>query len=403
MAVSERRASPTDPAPAHDELVARARELIPTLRAHTVEADGLRRVPPASVDAVKRAGLYKVLQARRYGGYQMSLRTHIDTIAEVSRGCTSTGWCMAVTHAHSWLMASFPEKAQVETYGTDSDALISAVIAPRGTARAVDGGYRLNGFWPFASGCEHAQWLFLGAGIENAKGERIDEADLLVPTKDIVIKDDWNVVGLRGTGSCSVVAKDVFVPAHRFLSLPGIIGGNAPGAALHDGWLYKSAPVPVLALALAPPALGAAETALEAFKERLPGRTVAYTQAEVQMNMPTTHMQAAAAATKIGMARLLLYHCADEIEAAAKKGEMMEFAKRARVRMDCAQAARECLEAAEILYLASGGSGIHDASALGRAWRDLHAINMHGLLNLETNREMYGRVVLGLEPNTPLI
>jgi 3-hydroxy-9,10-secoandrosta-1,3,5(10)-triene-9,17-dione monooxygenase len=114
-------------------------------------------------------------------------------------------------------------------------------------------------------------------------------------------------------------------------------------------------------------------------------------------------MQAAAAATKIGMARLLLYHCADEIEAAAKKGEMMEFAKRARVRMDCAQAARECLEAAEILYLASGGSGIHDASALGRAWRDLHAINMHGLLNLETNREMYGRVVLGLEPNTPLI
>jgi 3-hydroxy-9,10-secoandrosta-1,3,5(10)-triene-9,17-dione monooxygenase len=403
MAVPESRDSHGDQTPSHDDLVARARALIPALRQRTAEADALRKVPPESVAAVKRAGLYKVLQARRYGGYQMSIRTHIDTLAEVARGCTSAAWCMAVTHAHSWLMALFPEQAQKETYGADPDTLISAVIAPRGTARAVDGGYRLNGFWPFASGCEHSQWLFLGAGIENAKGEKIDEADLLVPTRDVTIKDDWNVVGLRGTGSCSVVAKDLFVPAHRYLSLPGIIGGKAPGLMLHDGWLYRSAPVPVLALALAPAALGAAETALEAFKERLPGRTVAYTQGEAQLAMPTTHMQAATAATKIGMARLLLYHCADEIQAAAERGEMMEFAKRARVRMDCAQAARECLEAVEILYLASGGSGIGDASPLGRAWRDLHAINMHGLLNIETNREMYGRVVLGLEPNTPLI
>jgi 3-hydroxy-9,10-secoandrosta-1,3,5(10)-triene-9,17-dione monooxygenase len=383
--------------------VARARALVPALRKHTAEADGLRKVPPASVAALKEAGLYKVLQARRYGGHQMSIRTHIDTIAEVARGCTSSAWCMAVTHAHSWLMALFPEKAQQETYGADPDTLISAVIAPRGTALPTNGGYTLNGFWPFASGCEHSQWLFLGAVVQDAKGEVVDEADFLVPTREITIKDDWNVVGLRGTGSCSVVAKDVFVPAHRYLSLPGTIMGKAPGVALHDGWLYNSAPVPVLALALAPAALGAAETALEAFKERLPGRTVAYTEREVQLDQPTTHIQAAKAETKIRIARLLLYHCADEIQAAAEKGDMMALEKRARVRMDCAQAARECLEAAEILYLASGGSGIHDGSALGRAWRDLHAINMHGLLNLETNQEMYGRIVLGLKPNTPLI
>jgi 3-hydroxy-9,10-secoandrosta-1,3,5(10)-triene-9,17-dione monooxygenase len=384
-------------------MVERARALVPTLRSLTAEADALRKVPPDSVAAVKAAGLYKVLQARRHGGYQMSLRTHIDTIAEVARGCTSTAWCMAVTHAHSWLMALFPEQAQEETYGADPDALVSAVIAPRGTARAVDGGYVLNGFWPFASGCEHAQWLFLGAAVNDASGEPVDEADLLVPIADITIKDDWNVVGLRGTGSCSVVAEDVFVPAHRYLSLPAAIMGEAPGMELHDGWLYRSAAVPVLALALAPPALGAADTAMEAFKERLPDRTVAYTQAEVQIDMPTTHMQAAKAATKIGIARLLLYRCADEIRAAAEAGQEMPLVERARVRMDCAQAVRECLEAVQILYLASGGSGIHEASPLGRAWRDLHAINMHGLLTIETNLEMYGRVLLGLEPNTPLI
>jgi 3-hydroxy-9,10-secoandrosta-1,3,5(10)-triene-9,17-dione monooxygenase len=114
-------------------------------------------------------------------------------------------------------------------------------------------------------------------------------------------------------------------------------------------------------------------------------------------------MQVAAAATKIGIARLLAEHCADEIEAAARRGQTMDLAERARVRMDSAEAARQCLEAVDLLHLASGGSGIAEGNPLQRAWRDLHALNMHGLLNLETNREMYGRIVLGLKPNTPLI
>jgi 3-hydroxy-9,10-secoandrosta-1,3,5(10)-triene-9,17-dione monooxygenase len=300
-------------------------------------------------------------------------------------------------------MAHFPKAAQDESYGANPDAIISAVIAPRGKAQPADGGFRLNGFWPFGSGSEHSQWLFLGAVVENEKGEVIDEADFLVPTREITIKDDWNVTGLRGTGSCSLVAKDVFVPKHRCLSLRALIAGETPGAGLHEGWLYKSAGVPVLTLALVPCGLGAARAALDAYKERLPGRIVAYTEQEVQMNMPVTHMQVAEAATKIDAAEALLYRCADEIQAAAERSEMMEFTKRARVRMDCAWAARQCLEAVETLYLASGGSGIADSSALGRAWRDLHAVNMHGLLNLQTNLEMYGRIVLGLKPNTPLI
>jgi 3-hydroxy-9,10-secoandrosta-1,3,5(10)-triene-9,17-dione monooxygenase len=326
-----------------------------------------------------------------------------DIPAEIARGCPSTAWCMGVIHAHSWFMGLFPEAAQQETYGADPDAVISAVISPRGKAVAVDGGYTLNGFWPFGSGCEHSQWLFLGAAVFNEKGEAIDAADFLVPTAEITLKDDWNVVGLRGTGSCSIVAKDVFVPKHRMLSLPGSIAGEHPGAVEHEGWLYKSAVVPVLTLALAPSALGMAEAALDHLKARLPGRTVAYTENEVQIEMPVTHVQVAEAATKIRVARLLLHACAEEIQAAAERGETMEFTKRARVRMDCAHAVRQCLEGVEILYLASGGSGIAESSPLQRAWRDVHAVNMHGLLNLQTNQEMYGRIVLGLKPNTPLI
>lgn len=387
----------------HEALVARAAALVPLLAERTGEAERLRRVPDATVAALREAGLFKVLQARRYGGHQASLRTHIDVVAEIARGCTSTAWCVGVIHAHSWLMGLFPEAAQQETFGSNPDALISAVIAPRGKARAVAGGYVLNGFWPFGSGSQHADWLFLGAAIENEAGEPVDEADLLVPVADIVIRDDWNVIGLRGTGSCSIVAKDVFVPKHRYLSLPGAIGGTAPGIGLHEGWLYKSAAVPVLTLAITPAALGAAQLAFDALLNKLPGREVAYTQREVQIEMPVTHLQVAEAATKIHVARLLLYRCADEIQEAAERGAEMDFVKRARVRMDCAHAVRQCLEAVETLYLASGGSGISESNPAQRAWRDIHAINMHGLLNLQTNQEMYGRILLGLKPNTPLI
>jgi 3-hydroxy-9,10-secoandrosta-1,3,5(10)-triene-9,17-dione monooxygenase len=373
----------------HDEMVARARELVPSLRARAAEAEQLRRVPDPNIAALKSADLFKVLQARRYGGLELSLRTHVDTVAEIARGCGSTAWCMGVIHAHSWLMGSFPKAAQEETYGADPNTIISAVIAPRGKATPVDGGYLLNGFWPFASGCQHSSWLLLGSQILDSGGAVIDEADVLVPTDKIAIRDDWHVVGLRGTGSCSVVAKDVFVPRHRYLSLPGIVQGKTPGAAEHASSLYKSAAVPVLVLAITPSALGMAETALEAFKERLPGREIAYTDHLIQIENTTTHRQVADAATKIHIARLLLHRAADEIEAAAERGVMMEFVTRARIRMDCAQAVRECLEAVEILYLACGGSGIGESNPVQRAWRDLHAVNMHGALALETNQAQY--------------
>jgi len=385
------------------ELVARARAIAPELRERIAVAERLRRLPDENVAALRQAGLLKVLQPHRYGGHQASLRTHIDVVAELARGCASTGWCAGVVHAHSWLMSLFPRQAQEDSFGADPEAMISAVISPRGTARRVKDGFILSGFWAFCSGSEHAQWLLLGGAVQDDSGAPIDEGDFLVPSSAVTIKDDWNVIGLRGTGSCGIVAKDVFVPEHRYLSLPLAIAGRAPGAGLHDGGLYRSALVPVLALAITPAALGAAEAALDAFNARLPGRELAYTQREIQIEMPVTHMQVADAATRIATARLVLYHCADEIAWAAERNETMDFTKRARVRMDCAWAVRLCLEGVEILMLASGGSGIGDTNAVQRAWRDLHAINMHGLLNLQTNQEMYGRVLLNLQPNTPLI
>jgi 3-hydroxy-9,10-secoandrosta-1,3,5(10)-triene-9,17-dione monooxygenase len=245
--------------------------------------------------------------------------------------------------------------------------------------------------------------LILGEMISDTKGQVVDSGVMVIPASAAEIQDDWYTGGLTGTGSNSVVVKNLFVPTHRFLSVPAAIDGKSPGAGLHASNLYHSAAIPALALFIATPALGMARRALQLFKERLPGRIVSYTFDEKQQEMSVTHMEVAEAATKLDVARTLLHAMVDEIEHYAKQRTVMPFERRAKARMDCAFAVRLCLESTQTLYTATGGGGLAESSPIQAAHRDLQAVNMHGLLTLKTNLEMYGRVLLGLAPNSPVI
>ena len=166
--------------------------------------------------------------------------------------------------------------------------------------------------------------------------------------------------------------------------------------------MQRCAPVPVLTIALTGGALGLARQALEDFPPLVIGKTIAYT-ADPQDTHPITHVKVADAAMRIEEGELLLYRCADEIDTAGKAGAELPLLTRARMRVDCAVGVRRCLEAVEILFTAAGATGVRSSSPLSRALADLKAINNHGLLQLEMNLEMYGRLLMGLEPNTPLI
>jgi 3-hydroxy-9,10-secoandrosta-1,3,5(10)-triene-9,17-dione monooxygenase len=385
------------------EHVRRAKDIAPQLAARALDTIAARKLLKENVELMREAGVIKTLQAKRCGGFEASLHEHIAVVEEISYGCGSSGWCLGVYQAHSWLLGLFDQKAQDDVYGANPDIRVSAVIGPRGSARKTEGGYLLSGFWPFCSGCHHSQWLLLGEMILGDDGEPIDSGVMVIPTTDAAIQDDWYVGGLTGTGSNSVVVKDLFVPAHRFLSVPGIIEGNSPGAHLHGSNLYYSAAVPVLALFICSPALGMARRALDNFIERLPGRTVAYTFGDKQMDLAVTHIEVAEAATKIDAARLLLHAMVDEVEMYAGKREVMPFVRRAKARMDCAYAVRLAMEATDMLYIATGGSGLVEKSPIHLAAKDLHAVNMHGLLSMKTNLEMYGRALLGLPASSPVI
>lgn len=401
-----------------DQLVAVARELVPCWQARADADPGARRLPAETVDELRASGLLRVLQARRNGGHEADLATHIDVVSAIAEGCPSTAWVVGVVHAHSWVLSHYPTEAQDEVYGADPNALVSAVIRTRGRAEQVDGGYRLNGFWPFGSGAEHSQWLLLGAQVVDGAGHTVDEGDLLVRTADVELADDWFVEGLRATGSCSIKATDVFVPEHRFLSLVSLGVGKTPGFGAHgDGWLHQAASIPVLSLALTGAAIGAGRAALAEFLAMVPGRSISYapplepasslpsgplpTVDIAQSDWPATHRMVGDAAIRIDEAELLLERSAASIDDHARRGGPMPKELRARVRMDSGQAVHRCLQAVDMLYLATGGSGLRSTNRIGRLLRDLQAMNMHALLGIETNREMYGRVLLGLD--APLV
>ena len=384
-------------------LVDRARALAPTLRERAMEADNIRKLPRENVTALKKNGLFKVIQPERCGGWQMDFHTHLNVVEEISTGCGATGWCWGVLQIHSWVAGLMDERALDDIYSNNPDALIAAVLVARGTARRHASSYILEGFWPFGSGSEHSDWLVLGAKVINADGSVQDEGCFLIPSDDAEFKDDWRVAGLRGTGSCSLVAKGVEIPEHRFISFVEARKGKTPGGGLHAGTLFKSPLGPPLALALCGPAVGIAEGAIKDFIDYVPGRTNPHLRGAEQINSPLTHATVAEAKVKVDAARQLLHRAAEDIHASAEREGRMTRSARARIRMDCAFAVRLCLEAGEGIFLACGGSGLAESNPIQRAWRDLHAINQHALLQLQTNSQIYGRVLLGLEPGTDIL
>jgi 3-hydroxy-9,10-secoandrosta-1,3,5(10)-triene-9,17-dione monooxygenase len=381
----------------------RARELIPELRERAAQTALDRRLPVANIDVLRRSGALKTIQAKRNGGYALGIRSHLDVMSALGRGCGSTAWVAGVVQAHSWLASHFPEQGQDDVYGDNPDTIVSAVIGPRGKATRTADGFHLEGVWPFGSGCERADWLLLGGIVFDEDGNELDQGDFMVPVSSVAIKDDWYVSGLTGTGSCTMVVTGVDVPAHRFLSLPGLIMGNNPGEHLHgDDWVQRCAPVPVLTIALCGGAIGIAKQALEDFPSAIKGKVIAYT-ADPQEPHPFTHIRLGDAASRIREGELLLYAVADELDSAAQANVEVPVLRRAEMRNDCATAVRRLLEGVEILFRESGATGVRTSSPMNRALADLQAINNHGLMKLETNQEMYGRLLLGLEPNTPLI
>src|SRR5258708_34721195 len=246
----------------HDEIMRRVAAISPTLVAHAHECDAARQLNSESMAAMVNAGMFRIPQPRRVGGYELSLRTLADSVTTLSEACPSAGWVLMVMGAHHWCMGSFPELAQDEIFGDGRDGLVAGTLSSQGTASPADGGYRVEGRWQFCSGVDHAHWVVLGCADATTHRPSVH---VVVPRMDLEVDDTWHVMGLQGTGSKDVLARDTFVPSHRAIDTRILFRGTSPHATKHPTNLYRLSAEAMLSVSVSTAGLGSAKFALYQF------------------------------------------------------------------------------------------------------------------------------------------
>jgi alkylation response protein AidB-like acyl-CoA dehydrogenase len=389
--------------PSSDELVARVRELHPLLRANAAAGEENRRVAQEIIQALQQAGVLRIAQPRRYGGYETSMRTMLDVSAAVGEADGGTSWVVTLLNVCSWLVGLYPGQAQDDVWQDHPDALVSGVLAPTAETRKVDGGYRVTGRWYWNSGSWHADWAVLGLPLTDASGEVVDQAVALIPRTDLELEETWFVAGMKSTGSNCLIATDVFVPEHRIMSVPPAIEGHY-GTEFSGEALYRSAFVPILALVLAGPQLGLGRAALELVRQKAATKPISYTFYTAQTDSVAFQLQLAEAAMRIDTAHLHAYRAADDIDQAAARGEYPQFLARARVRADTGWAIEHITKAIDLLLSAHGASSFAEANPLQRIWRDSAVAARHAVILPVIGYEVYGKALLGRDDHiTPLV
>jgi alkylation response protein AidB-like acyl-CoA dehydrogenase len=373
-------------------------ELVPILRANALWGEQKRRLSDEVIEAMAAAGIFRLQLPVHFGGYECDTSTTMKVGIQLGRGDGSAAFCVSAWWAMTWAISHFPDEVQEEVF-SNPDVRICGTLAPTGTALVVDGGVVVSGEWSFNSGAWHSQWKMLSTMVPTLDGNDIEPIMAIVPISDLQIIDDWEVAGLRGTGSVTMIAKDVFIPAARFQRIPAVMRQEIDPNRNSNSPIYRGPVVGTLSAINTGKMVGLAKAASEAFFDRL-DRPITHTTYGRQADATITHLQVAEAAMKIEEAESRGLRLAAMVDEKNSGDEPWTLRERAYCRVAVGRVAQLALEAVNIYNLAGGASSIYDSMPIQRIQRDLQAINMHALNMPAKNLELYGRVLCGLEPNT---
>lgn len=373
-------------------LLERARALIPRLAERAPAAAAMRQLPPETIAEYRAAGILRILQPRRFGGVQGRFSLFSRIVEELTFGCASSAWVYAVLAEHQWIIAQYPEQAQIDVWGDDPEAVASSSLAPRAAAKRVAGGWRLSGRYSFSSGCDYAQWAILGAFLGEF-GDPRHIAYLLVPLAEVEIVDDWQVLGLLGTGSKSLVLHDVFVPEHRCVMVSDLFAGTPPGALVHPDYPVLRAPRGFLvSYSLPPVAIALGRRALDIACAALAGRVSRGVTKLAESEV--VQMAIGEAAAAIDAATLLLHTGRDASTAAVSSGRKITETEALRARRDMVYAQHQVSWALDRLCEIDGARWVYDGDQLGAIRRDVMTIVTHHAASRQAAMAPYGRMLL---------
>ncbi len=397
---------PPEPNLTVDDLLHRADALRPLLRQRQTECEEAGELSADTNNLFLDAGFYRILQPRLFGGYEFALPDFIRVMIAVARGCSESAWVLALTSGHTVLAAQLSENAQREVFGPTGDFRAPGVGMPGGVGVPADGGYRIKGAWDYASGCDLATHFFGSTMLRDPETKApLGNAWILFDRDQFKIVDNWNVIGMQGTGSRRVVIDDAFVSADRalwFLDGQGRPVRDQPGHALHPNPMYHGWLAPLLISEVAAVSVGAARGALDIYEEILNNK---------KTNFPPFHARSQEAEfhQHFGEAQALI----DTAEAALLKmtGDYMDLARRhvetgtpldeereRRMILLEQHVIRLAWDGVELMFRTSGTSAAAKSSPLGRALRNLAVIRTHVTLQLDHTAGNAGRLHFGFPP-----
>jgi alkylation response protein AidB-like acyl-CoA dehydrogenase len=368
----------------YDEALSVARELGPRLKARIPQAEQLRRLPDDTVADLLESGLCGVMKPKRFGGSELGAETLIDASVELAAHCASSGWVYMLWAAHMWLLALWPPAVQEEMFA-DPGMVASSVVSTAGEIERVEGGYRWSGRGFFSSGVDHCQWLTAAINVRDGETGAEERKWFLIPRADFEIIDDWHVVGLRGTGSKTLVVTDVFIPAERVLDDADIQRGTSPGRAINRHPMYGAISQANFTAAMGAPAVGAARGLLAAYAAKLRPKAASATTSMARFAAVSAQVDAVHALTLQNAQRFSRVPAAE----VGPDG-------RAKCRRDYAYAAQQSRQAANTIYEECGGSGLAESSDLQRIWRDANAAAAHHGLTWDWQADLWPRAAFGL-------
>ena len=387
----------------YEEALAGARSLVPQLRERAERAEEARILLPETLEDLHRTGVMRVMQPKRWGGMEFDFVAYVDFSAELARGCASTGWTVGNLLIHHWMLALYDERAQQEVWGANPEALIASGIAyPQGSGRAAPGGFTVSGRWNFSSGVNVADWNMLAATVRD--GDKVvDHRMCLLHKSEYQVVDDWHVLGMRSTGSMTVVAKDVFVPEHRALCMYDARGGDGfPSAKGNPNPVYR---VPLSTLGshgIGGVAVGNAQAALELSIEVVKSRSTNYTGLKMR-DFQAVQLRIGEAGARIDAARQILRNDCLEGQEIANRNVIAVPEHKLRFKRNLAYAVSLCTEAVDLLHAMAGANGIYDGYPIQRIFRDAHALAGHFSFSTDAQFSTWGLAALGGEIVNPTL
>ncbi|MDE0059626.1 MAG: acyl-CoA dehydrogenase family protein [Defluviicoccus sp.] len=384
----------------HDELVGRARDLVPVLRERAAIPDRIRTIPRETHEAFTDAGFYRILQPARYGGHETGLATLIDIAAELGRGCGSSAWVFTNLVMQSWINGRKDQRAQEELWADDPDVHTASSFPGReAVVREVDGGFAVSGEWHYSSGIDFASWNNLQLFLTPENGPPCI-AFAGVPESDYEAIDDWDMTGLRGTGSRSLRVDGAFIPEYRVHRIEDDKALNTPGGRINPGTIYRLPFWGIGARAFSAPAIGLARGMMDHVVEDLRGR-IGARGGVVLAEQPTVQARIAESGAEIDAAWSMLLKDSADAAAIAEAGRLADLETRTRWRRNNSYAVQLCLRAADRLYALAGMRAMEPESPIARIWRDIRAAASQVGTAWDPQATNYGKALFGLPLSDP--